>query len=1054
MFVLHTHWQPPRPPNEPGGILFWAETSDTEPPVRHRGTLPKKHKPKDHPFNLAPDALREAIGSGTPLYDARESSALLLLPTTRTGPLPSPNLAHNWELDIETEPFLAPTTVRGLWLPASKAYSVLINLPDDPLVTGFELSHETRYWRLAANLVLETLAAQKIIPVLEQTQTNGRNYYAHWRAVLDGPRDAPRIAALAEAMPPVCRAELRLNTRPQPTADLTTPRAILNSFLDTMCDALARSWGRARAPQFNSLRDNPLLLWLVSLFTEEPVVTASNAQLQALSSGLRAWMRGLNAAGDSVFRIAFRLRAPGPLDGPHESIRSKDWEMEYILQAREDPSLLIPASEVWRTGGTSLTVLGKRFEQPQEKLLAGLGYAARMFSPILPSLQTSTPTGVDLDTQSAYSFLRDAAPLLEEAGFGLIVPPWWDQRGARLGVRLRLEPKKGQSESVVTSGKLGLDALVHYTWELSLGEAKLTREEFESLVALKSPLVQIRGQWVQLDAQQVEAAIAFWERQKQSGDLSLMQAAQYALGGQTEAQGLQVDEVEAEGWVLEWLQRLSEHEKIQELPQPENLRGELRPYQRFGYSWLAFFNRFGLGACLADDMGLGKTIQALALVVREKDKNGSLPAPYLLVCPTSVVSNWEHEVRRFAPTLRTMKHQGAGRLRGEEFTRAAQEVDLVLSSYAVVRQDADFLQPVKWAGVIVDEAQNIKNPSAKQTQAVRKLDAGFRLAMTGTPVENRLSELWSIMNFLNPGYLGSHESFRRTYSLPIERFSDPEATQQLRQLISPFILRRVKTDPRVIQDLPDKIEMKEYCYLTEEQATLYEVVVKDALKRVQESDGMERRGIVLSLLMQLKQVCNHPSQYLHQITGAETDMDQFRGRSGKLTRLTEMLDEVLAVGDRVLVFTQFAEMGRLLAPYLRDTLGYQTLFLHGGTTPKMREQMIRRFEEEEHGPPIFILSLKAGGLGLNLTRANHVFHFDRWWNPAVENQATDRAFRIGQTRNVQVHKFLTTGTLEEKIDEMIESKKGLAEAIVGSGESWLTELSTDELRDLVQLRRS
>ena len=1034
--------------------MFWAESSDFAAPQRLRGALPKKHKTKDHPFCLLPSTLRETIGSGTPLYEARETGAVLLLPTTRTGPLPSPGLAHDWELDLETEPFLAPTLVSGLWLPASKAYSVLVNLPDDALVTGFELGQEARYWRLAANLVLETLAAQKIIPTLEQAQTNGRGYYAHWRAVLDGPRDASRLAALVNAMPPVCRAEIRPNARQQQSVHPPGPRALLESFLDSMCDALARAWGRGRAPRFESLRDNPLLLWLASLFTDEPVVTASNAQLQALSSGLRAWMRNLSAAGNDIYRIAFRLQAPGLLSAPHESIRSKDWEMQYMLQAREDPSLLIPAEEVWRTGSSSITVSGKRFEQPQEKLLAGLGYAARMYSPILPSLHTSTPVGVSLDTQAAYTFLRDTAPLLEEAGFGLLVPPWWNQRGARLGVRLRLEPKKGQTEAAVSSGKLGMNALVRYTWELSLGETQLTREEFESLVALKSPLVQIRGQWVQLDADQVEAAIAFWERQQQSGELSLLQAAQYALGGQTEAQGLPVDEVEAEGWILEWLERLSQHEKVKELPQPESVRGELRPYQRFGYSWLAFFKRFGLGACLADDMGLGKTIQALALLVREKEKNGSLPAPYLLVCPTSVVSNWEHEVRRFAPTLSILKHQGAIRLRGEEFVQAARGVDMVLSSYAVVRMDTEFLQAVDWGGVIVDEAQNIKNPSAKQTQAVRKLRTDFRLAMTGTPVENRLSELWSIMHFLNPGYLGTHESFRRNYSLPIERFSDPEATQQLRQMISPFILRRVKTDPRVIQDLPDKIEMKEYCYLTEEQATLYEVVVKDAMKRVQESEGIERRGIVLALLMQLKQVCNHPSQYLHQITGADTDIDQFRGHSGKLTRLTEMLEEVLAVGDRVLVFTQFAEMGKLLAPYLRETLGYQTLFLHGGTPAKMREQMIRRFEEEEHGPPIFILSLKAGGLGLNLTRANHVFHFDRWWNPAVENQATDRAFRIGQTRNVQVHKFLTTGTLEEKIDELIESKKGLAEAIVGGGESWLTELSTDELRDLVQLRRS
>jgi SNF2 family DNA or RNA helicase len=384
---------------------------------------------------------------------------------------------------------------------------------------------------------------------------------------------------------------------------------------------------------------------------------------------------------------------------------------------------------------------------------------------------------------------------------------------------------------------------------------------------------------------------------------------------------------------------------------------------------------------------------------------------------------------------------------------------MVLSSYAIVRRDAEMLQAVPWLGVVLDEAQNIKNPAAKQTQAVRRLAADFRLALTGTPVENRLSELWSIMHFLNPGYLGSRQAFRQDFGLPIERYGDQAATQRLKALAGPFILRRVKTDPRVIQDLPDKIETKVYCYLSEEQATLYEAVVQDSLGKVAESEGIERRGLVLSMLMQLKQICNHPIQYLHQATAegagaAPSPADaSLTERSGKLARLVEMLEEVVAVADRALVFTQFAEMGRLLHGYLPQTLGCPTLFLHGGVLAGKRDQMVKRFQEDGHSPLIFVLSLKAGGTGLNLTRANHVFHFDRWWNPAVEDQATDRAFRIGQTRNVQVHKFVTLGTLEEMIDDMIESKKSLAQAVVGGGEEWLTELSTDDLRELVRLRR-
>jgi len=324
--------------------------------------------------------------------------------------------------------------------------------------------------------------------------------------------------------------------------------------------------------------------------------------------------------------------------------------------------------------------------------------------------------------------------------------------------------------------------------------------------------------------------------------------------------------------------------------------------------------------------------------------------------------------------------------------------------------------------------------------------------LTGTPVENRLSELWSIMHFLNPGYLGARKSFRENFAMPIERYHDEDAIKQLKQLTAPFILRRVKTDPRVISDLPDKVETKVYCTLTEEQATLYEAVVQDVMKKIEEEDGIKRRGLVLSMMMQLKQICNHPVQYLHQSSkdSAEVSLDN---RSGKLERLGELLEEVLAANDRALIFTQFAEMGEMLAEYLPKAFGAATQFLHGGTPAKMRDQMVTRFQEDEHAPPIFILSLKAGGTGLNLTRANHVFHFDRWWNPAVEDQATDRAFRIGQKRNVQVHKFVTTGTLEEMIDDMIESKKGLAQAVVGSGENWITEMSTDELRKVVSLRR-
>ncbi len=415
----------------------------------------------------------------------------------------------------------------------------------------------------------------------------------------------------------------------------------------------------------------------------------------------------------------------------------------------------------------------------------------------------------------------------------------------------------------------------------------------------------------------------------------------------------------------------------------------------------------------------------------------------MLICPTSVVGNWQREAARFTPSLKVMVHHGAARRKGEDFVAEAKAHDLVISSYSLLARDEALLAGVNWRTVALDEAQNIKNRNTRQSRAVRRIPAAHRIALTGTPVENRLAELWSIMDFLNPSYLGSSEQFQQRYGRPIERHGDQQALTQLRKITAPFILRRLKSDPRIIQDLPDKNEMKVYCNLTMEQATLYQAFVQEMMAQIERSDGMMRRGLVLKMLLRLKQLCNHPAQFLG-------DNSKLEGRSGKLARLGEMLEEALQEGDKALVFTQFAEMGAMLQTWLQERFGREVLYLYGGTERSARERMISRFQV---GPPsIFVLSLKAGGLGLNLTAANHVFHFDRWWNPAVENQATDRAYRIGQTRNVQVHKFICVGTLEERIDALIESKKALAESVIGGdGEGWLTELSAAQLRQLVLL---
>jgi len=1010
MNIIHAHYQPPQKADEPSGLFFWAETPDAPQPPLRRGRAAKIPKPKPHPFAVAPNIKGE------------KRTLTLQLPEAKGIPAPSPQLIHNWSLPI-AEKMLHPFNVDAIWVPALDAITLLLALSaPQPILDGtrVEPGLVTIFWSRVASLVLETLAAQKLIPIIE-----GKD--AHWLPVLDSLRDAQRLSQLEKAMPPLCRAEI-----PE-----ISPRNLLNSFLNTFCDSLARTWGKDSAPKSEN---EPASRWISALFNKNPAIQLSPKQIRLLKPSHRAWMRNLHVAGDATSRIAFRLEAPVSEKGA--------WNLHYLIQAKDDPSLLISANEVWKKSKGALTRLGHRFEQPQEKLLTGLGYAARLFPPITKSLKSKAPTELTIDTQNAYSFLREIAPILEGAGFGILVPPWWNRQGARLGVKARLKSNKDK----VTEGKMTLRNLISYQWQLSIGDTELTEAEFKALANLKSPLVQIRGEWVTLNAEEIEAAIEFWKKQQFEGEMTLLEAMRMGLGGEESANGLKISKVETDGWLKELMESFEKSEKLEELAQPAGLDGELRPYQKYGYSWLAFLRCWGMGACLADDMGLGKTIQTIALLMREKELNGKLAAPALLIAPTSVVTNWEREIGKFAPNLQTYVHRGASRLKAGAFREAIQDKDVVLTSYPLARIDAESIQKIQWLAVILDEAQNIKNPGARQTQEIKKIDAGFRIALTGTPVENRLSELWSIMQFLNPGYLGSQKAFREKFSLPIERYQNKEAVKQLRQLTTPFILRRVKTDPTVITDLPSKVETKVYCSLTEEQATLYEAVVQDAMKSIAEEEGMQRKGLVLSMLMQLKQICNHPVQYLHQ-TGKKAGSVSLDNRSGKLARLGELLEEILARGDRALIFTQFTEMGGILTDYLPKFFGAATQFLHGGTPAKKRDEMVRRFQEDDSAPPIFILSLKAGGTGLNLTRANHVFHFDRWWNPAVENQATDRVFRIGQKQNVQVHKFVTTGTLEEMIDDMIESKKALADAVVGSGEKWMTEMGTDELRKAVSLRR-
>jgi SNF2 family DNA or RNA helicase len=986
-------------------------------------------------------------------------------PDANSGSIAIPQ--HSAAQSLASDEAVAPSLslqfwqVQGICLSPLEASQFLQSLPLS-MMNAEEtwLGSDLQFWSHVARWHLDLLARAKFLPSLTQQPDGTRT--TQWQALIDSAIDQTRLEHFARHMPPACRTYERAiaTSLPTPEAEqnsFPSPHPLLLDFLNQATDAQVRAAiASSPTPPISFPKDLPIREWLQSLGADKAArhpeasneLTAPLEAIERLETALNSWTAPLQhqlTQQLAAFRTCFVLQPP-------EDNRI-DWTLVYCLQATYDPEFRVDAAVIWENPVDRLVYRGRTIHQPQETLLAGLGLASRLYPVLEPSLQTQQPSTCQLTPLQVYEFIRSTAWRLQDNGFGVVLPPSLaNQQGwaNRLGLSVKAEPPSTQKQ------RLGLQSLLNFKWELTIGGQRLSKAEFDRLVALNTPLVEINGEWVELRQQDVKAAQAFFESRKDQMSLSLEDALRISTGDTQMIEKLPVLNFEASGSLQDLINTLTTgNESVELIDLPQSFRGELRPYQARGVSWLAFLERWGLGACLADDMGLGKTIELIAFLLHLQETE-RLEKPTLLVCPTSVLGNWEREVKRFAPTLKTVVHHGDKRSQGKAFAKAVKDKHLIITSYALVHRDLKDLKSVKWQGVVLDEAQNVKNPEAKQSQAVRELETEFHIALTGTPIENRLSELWSIMDFLNPGYLGPRNFFQRRFAVPIERYGDTASLQTLRSLVQPFILRRLKTDRNIIQDLPEKQEMTIFCGLTAEQATLYQQLVDQSLVEIDSAEGIQRRGMILALLTKLKQVCNHPA--LFKADGSKQKADAlppaFRNLSGKLQRLEEMLEEVLSEGDRSLIFTQFAEWGKLLQPYLAEKFGREVLFLYGSTSKKQREEMIDRFQNDPQGPRIFILSLKAGGVGLNLTRANHVFHFDRWWNPAVENQATDRVFRIGQTRNVQVHKFVCTGTLEERIHELIESKKALSEQVVGAGENWLTEFDTEQLRNLLLLDRA
>jgi len=1013
MIILHAAWSG-------DSLLFWAESSEEKiPPSRAR---PRSSTPKAN-FSASAKTLVTLAGELAISGTAAPRTVTAWLPSNEAGPVAAAD-----STDAER---LAPWTVAALPLNLSGSLYLLAACADKRVVRpGLIIGADLAYWAAALRLAAGLVMRGQFLPGLSL----GENARASWQPIISG-TEVARVQAFAQAMPPVARAvTLEAHHTPPDRA----AQSVLRAFLAAAVDALVRPLQpeRRRPRDFDSLHD----AWLHALTSPDGSLAASPAELKTLASQIQQWQRPVRAAADAPFRLCFRLEEPPDDSSPDSDDavprQSNLWTLRYLLQATRDLSLVLPATDAWKGTADKPSPFGADVATVREHLLASLGQAAGIYPPVEASLRDRAPEGCALDVTGAHDFLRDTAAALEQSGFGVMLPAWWTRRGTKTRLQARAQVK---SPKLQGGSGLTLDSIVAFDWQLALGGENITSAELMALARLKSPLVKLRGQWVEVDAAEIASAVEFLK--KKSERATLGEIVRMSLGAATTASPIEIAGVNASGAIAELLAQLDGSVPFAELPQPPELAGTLRPYQRRGYSWLRFLRQWGLGACLADDMGLGKTIQALALISHEYAGH---QRPVLLVCPTSVVGNWQKEAAKFAPHLPVLVHHGTTRHKGEKFGQEVARHAIVLSSFSLLHRDSQALANVEWGGIILDEAQNIKNPETKQARAARSLQAGWRVALTGTPVENNVGDLWSLMEFLNPGLLGSQGAFKKKFFLPIQVYGNQDASARLRRITGPFILRRLKTDKSIITDLPDKLEMKVFCTLTREQASLYAAVVKSAEEAIESSEGIERKGLVLATLAKLKQVCNHPAQFLK-------DNSAIPDRSGKLTRLAEMIEETLEAGDRSLIFTQFTEMGDIIQRHLQESFGTEVLFLHGGSTRKQRDRMVERFGGD-HGPSIFLLSLKAGGTGLNLTRANHVFHFDRWWNPAVENQATDRAFRIGQTKNVQVHKFLCAGTLEEKIDEMIERKKEVAGKVVGTGEGWLTELSNAYLKNLLALR--
>jgi len=927
------------------------------------------------------------------LFAAKETikaSSLIEIPAIGNAPVMPASMKLFYNQFSIKKTTLKAFQIQGI---NADSFSLVHNLLNQEKKHGILFSDSYEFLRMCLKFAFSLVSRQRFVPFC-------RNRQSCFIPNLDNPDDYSMFMELVKKAPLCVKPKLSDDTE-------ETVKSCLEYLVNAIISVSIEN------ASFNLRNETETDRWMHGLLGKK-VGVASPVQ-----EGLKEWLITRKVNRDLDYNMLFKLEEPAD--------KENSWTLTFNIQSKNDPSLLIGLNEIWQDNN-KIPV-----KNIKSHLLMDLGTAAKVSKIVESALYKPNPYKVRISGSEALDFISLDSFLLKDIGYVVHVPKIASARINNFKVKIRL--KDSGKFKLAGAGLLG-EALFDFDYTVAIGDMDLSKEDFYELSKRKDKLVKVKGKWVEINEKDMKTLIDYFEK-KEKFSLRDAFSTKSLMDG-----GFEISSINVPEWCERKINGLFDFRQISQIEVPCSFLGQLRPYQKIGFSWMLYLRNIGFGGILADDMGLGKTIQTIAYLLATKER------PSLVVCPTSVISNWEKELKKFSPELKAYVHHGQNRLKTEKLKDELKNNDVVLTSYATLRKDEALFSGTNWCNVILDEAQNIKNPEAKQTISISKLKSQNRFCLTGTPVENRLSELWSILNFANPGFLSNWSNFKKNFAEDIELQNDANKTSILKKIISPFVLRRLKTDKQIITDLPAKTEIKDYCFLTKEQASLYQAIVDSSLKAIKDKSE-NRRALILAALTKLKQVCNHPSNFLKDTCSGLSD------RSGKVIRLRELIDVFLQNNEKCLIFTQYTEMGRMLKNDIEAYFDTPVCFLHGQLSRKQREEMIDSFQSESNSSPkVFVLSLKAGGLGINLTKANHVIHFDRWWNPAVENQATDRAYRIGQRKNVFVYKFITSGTVEEKIDEMINRKLYLSDSLLSSGEIAVTELNNEQLRELFSLRKN